>query len=61
METFSTLLDLCEGNPPITGGFSSLRPVTQSFDVSFAPEQTVKQTIVTPVIWDASVLIMMSR
>ena len=31
METFSTLLDLYEGNPPVTDGFPSLRPVTQSF------------------------------
>ena len=30
METFSALLALCEGNPPVT----SLRPVTRSFDVS---------------------------
>ena len=30
---FSALLALCEGNPPVTGGFASQRPVTQSFDV----------------------------
>ena len=35
METFSTLLALCEGNPPVTGGFPSQRPVTQSFDIFF--------------------------
>ena len=35
METFSALLALCEGNPPVTGGFPSQRPVTQSFDVFF--------------------------
>ena len=36
METFSALLALCEGNPPVTGGsFSSQRPVTRSFDVFF--------------------------
>ena len=33
METFSALLVLCEGNPPVTGGFPSQRPVTWSFDV----------------------------
>ena len=33
METFSVLLALCEGNPPVNGGFPSQRPVTQSFDV----------------------------
>ena len=32
---FLALLALCEGNPPVTGGFSSQRPVTQSFDVFF--------------------------
>ena len=26
---------LCEGNPPVTGGFPSQRPVTQSFDIFF--------------------------
>ena len=35
METFSALLALCEGNPPVTGGFPSQRPVTRSFDVFF--------------------------
>ena len=31
----SALLVLCEGNPPVTGGFSKKRPVTRSVDVSF--------------------------
>ena len=35
METFSTLLALCEGNSPVTGEFPSRRPVTRSFDVFF--------------------------
>ena len=35
METFSVLLALCEGNPPVTGGFPSQRPVTRSFEVFF--------------------------
>ena len=35
MENFSALLALCEGNPPVTGGFPSQRPVTRSFDVFF--------------------------
>ena len=34
METFFALLALCEGNPPVTGGFPSQRPVTRSFDFS---------------------------
>ena len=60
METFSMLLSLCWGNPPVTSGFPLQRPVTWSFDVFwFAPEQTVQQTIVTLVIWDAIALIMM--
>ena len=35
MGTFSVLLALCEGNPTVTGGFPSQRPVTQCFDVFF--------------------------
>ena len=35
METFSTSLSLCEGNSPVTGEFSSQRPLTWSFDVFF--------------------------
>ena len=35
METFSALLALCEGKSPVTGEFSSQRPVTWSFDVFF--------------------------
>ena len=35
METFFALLALCEGNPPVTGGFPSQRPVTRDFDVFF--------------------------
>ena len=35
METLAVLLTLCEGNPPVTSGFTSQRPVTWSFDVFF--------------------------
>ena len=35
MEWFSGLLALCGENSPVTGEFSSQRPVTQSFDVFF--------------------------
>ena len=35
MQIFPALLALCEGNPPVTGGFLSQRPVTRSFDVFF--------------------------
>ena len=35
METFFVLLALCEGNPSVTGGFPSQRPVTRSVDVFF--------------------------
>ena len=35
METFSALLALFKGNPPVTGGFPSERSVPQSFDVFF--------------------------
>ena len=33
METFYALLALCAGNSPVTGEFSTQRPVTRSFDV----------------------------
>ena len=60
MVTFYALLSLCEGNPPITGGFPWQRPMTRSFDVFlwFAPEQTAEQTIEKPAIWGAIALIM---
>ena len=32
LETFYALLALCKGNPPVTGGFPSKRPVTVGFD-----------------------------
>ena len=35
METFSVLLALCAGNPPVNGEFPAQRPVTWSFDVFF--------------------------
>ena len=35
METFSALLAICAGNPPVTGEFPAQRPVTRSFDVLF--------------------------
>ena len=35
METLSALLALCAGNPPITDGFPSPRPVTRNLDVLF--------------------------
>ena len=35
MEIFSALLAICAGNSPVTGEFSTQRPVTQSFDAFF--------------------------
>ena len=35
METFSALLALCEGNPPVNGGFPSQGPETRSFGIFF--------------------------
>ena len=35
LDTFSKLLALCEGNPLVTGGFPSQRPVTRNFGVFF--------------------------
>ena len=62
METFSVLLVLYEGNPPVTGGFPAQTPATQSFHVFFlsVPEQTVEQTVETSVIWGAIALFMTS-
>ena len=56
MRIFSASLALCEWGPPVTGGF----PLTGTSDVELwlflwpAPQQTVKQIMETPVIWDAS-------
>ena len=55
------LLARCEGNPPVTVGFPSQRPGTQSLMFLWSdPEQTVEHIIETPVIWDAISLIMTS-
>ena len=35
METFSALLAICVGNSPVTGEFTTQRPVTRSFDEFF--------------------------
>ena len=55
------LLALCEGNPSVTAGFPSQRPVTRSFIFYLwcTSEQTFEQTIGTLVIWDPIALIMM--
>ena len=37
MGTFSALLSLCQGYPPVTGGFLWQRPVTRSFDFFYLP------------------------
>ena len=51
METFSTLLALYEGDPPVIGEFPSHSPITRSFDGFFhEPEHNFEQTIETPVI-----------
>ena len=47
--TFSALLVICEGNPSITGGFPSQRPVTQN-TCFLSSEQTVEQTLDTTVL-----------
>ena len=48
----------CAANSPVTCEFPAQRPVTQSFDVFF--DQTVVQTVVRLVIWDATALTMTS-
>ena len=54
METFSIILALCEGNPPVISGFPSQRPVT-CFDVFFdlclnkrLSKQSIHQWFETP-------------
>ena len=54
----NALLALCDGESTGHWGFPSQRPVTRSFAIFFeyAPEETVGQTIETPVIWYAMAL-----
>ena len=60
MEAVS-LLALCDWKPPVTGGFPSRRPVTQSVGgFFFICEQKFEQATETPVIWYAIALIMTS-
>ena len=40
MAAFSALLDVCDGNPTVTGRFPSQRPVTRNFDVFFICART---------------------
>ena len=62
METLSASLALCNGNLPVTGGFSSQR-VSSSELWCFRCcelERAIEQTIATPVIWDTITFIMTS-
>ena len=54
METLSALLALCEGNPPVTGGFPSQRSSNADLwcFLGCYPEQAVQQTLDLSVIWD---------
>ena len=58
----SPLLELCKGNSPVTGEFPSQRSSNVELWCFLwsAPEKMVEQTIKTPLIWEAIVLIMMS-
>ena len=53
MEMLSTLLALCDGNPPVTGGFPSQR--TSNVELCcfhcWQTEQAVEQTVYFPVFW----------
>ena len=62
METFSVLLNRREGNPPVTGGVRSQMSSNAELRRFLwpVPKQTVKQTIETPLIWDAIALTMTS-
>ena len=54
MKVCPTFLVLCEGNPPITGGFPSYRPMRRSFDVFYLrpknclSKQSRRQWLETP-------------
>ena len=61
METFSALLALSDGNPPVTGGF----PLTKAdhAELSYflwSPEQTIEQLMETQVTWDGISIIITS-
>ena len=56
--TFSALLAVCEGNPPVDSPHRGTDAELCYF--SYAPEQTVDETIQTPAIWDVIALIMTS-
>ena len=60
METFSALLDFCEGNSPVTGEFPSQSPVTRSIDVFFDLRMNKRLSKQTLVLWDATALILTS-
>ena len=61
METFSTLLIHCEGNPLVTGGFPSQMLVMQTFDVFLDLHLNKRVSkIEMQVIWDAITLIVVS-
>ena len=61
METISVLLALCEGKPPVTGGFPSLTKASELWCFLWSmPEQTDEHKMETPVIWDVIALIMAS-
>ena len=59
MKRFPAFLALCEGNSSVTRGLPLQRPVSRALIFLSAPEQTIEQTMETPVIWDAIALIMM--
>ena len=56
----SALLALCEENPPVTGGFPSLRAHNSELwcFIWSAPDQTVEETSEALLIWDTIALIM---
>ena len=58
METLSSSLALCEGNPLLTSGFLNKGPVMQSFDIFLysQPQQSVEQTVKLLVIREAITL-----
>ena len=63
METFSALVSLCVGTPPVTGGVPTQRDTNADLLCSFCcqPEQTIEHTLDCPMNRDPMVAIWRRR
>ena len=62
MEMVSVLPALCEGDPPVTGGYPSHGASNARFDVFFdvSWNKRLSKTVDSPAIWDARAYCVMS-